>query len=256
MNINPLKILKHRKQEKRRQERQSEQQRVMKDVFHDNFTVLNGPFQGMKYIPDSYGSALLPKLIGSYEEPIQAWIDTLIDQKKYQLILDIGCAEGYYACGFAYSLPDVEIRAYDVSPTAHTMVKQLAEMNQLKNISIHGLCSHEELNRYTNQQTLVFCDIEGAENELLMPEQVPNLKYADLIIESHDCIIPGITEKLISRFKPTHHIKLVIDYPNRVNEYKIPVTPTAEELKFIFDERRAKYMRFLYLQSKDFQTCS
>ena len=55
----------------------------------------------------------------------------------------------------------------------------------------------------------MFCDIEGAEIELLDPERALALKGIDLIIESHECLISGITQTLINRFKESHQITLV-----------------------------------------------
>jgi hypothetical protein len=39
----------------------------------------------------------------------------------------------------------------------------------------------------------------------------PALKGMDLIVESHECLVPGITQNLIDRFKETHHITIVQD---------------------------------------------
>jgi hypothetical protein len=58
---------------------------------------------------------------------------------------------------------------------------------------------------------LLLCDIEGAERELLDPIASPALKGMDIIVESHDCLIPGITAMLMARFKDSHDITLVQD---------------------------------------------
>ena len=55
----------------------------------------------------------------------------------------------------------------------------------------------------------MLCDIEGAEQELLNPELAPALKVMDIIVESHECLIPGITQVLVDRFKETHQITLL-----------------------------------------------
>jgi hypothetical protein len=156
----------------------------------------------------------------------------------------------YYACGFANAMPKATILAYDISIEAQKLTKSLAKMNALNNIEIRGECSHEELNNLCINDTLVFCDIEGGEKILLDLIRVPNLKNVDLIIESHDCIIPKITEELLERFQESHYITMVVDYPNRVKEYDFPSVANESELKLIFDERRSKYMKFLYLKSK------
>jgi hypothetical protein len=41
--------------------------------------ILNGPFKDMKYINTSNHSSLLPKIIGSYEEPIHRWILDILE---------------------------------------------------------------------------------------------------------------------------------------------------------------------------------
>ena len=57
----------------------------------------------------------------------------------------------------------------------------------------------------------MLCDIEGAERELLDPQVSPALKGMDVIVESHECLIPGITQLLIERFKDNHQITLIQD---------------------------------------------
>ena len=61
----------------------------------------------------------------------------------------------------------------------------------------------------------MLCDIEGAEKDLLNPEAAPALKHMDIIVESHECLLPGITQVLVDRFKETHHITLVNDNGQR-----------------------------------------
>jgi hypothetical protein len=37
----------------------------------------------------------------------------------------------------------------------------------------------------------------------------------DIIVESHECLLPGITQVLVDRFKETHYITLVNDNGQR-----------------------------------------
>ncbi|RJP51518.1 MAG: hypothetical protein C4586_04360, partial [Anaerolineaceae bacterium] len=187
---------------------------LMKDVFNNEYIIRNGPFADMKYIQKSSGSALLPKILGSYEEPIHKWIEKILSSgSQYKCVLDVGCAEGYYAVGFALKMPDIGVIAYDVNSAAREKAKNMVELNQVKNVTIRGECSWDELNAMSQKSTLVFCDIEGAEKELLDPLRVPNLLMVDILVECHDCIIPGITDLLIDRFYKTHTIEMVVDYP-------------------------------------------
>jgi hypothetical protein len=57
----------------------------------------------------------------------------------------------------------------------------------------------------------VFCDIEGGERDLLDPAIAPALGAMDIIVESHECLIPGITQLLLERFSPTHDIEVIHD---------------------------------------------
>lgn len=225
--------------------------KVMKDVFNSNCMVHNGPFEGMKYIEKSSGSALLPKILGSYEEPIQEWISQVIEKASYETILDIGCAEGYYAAGFGMRMPNTKIIAYDIDDEARKNAGQLIELNELKNVLVKNECTHAELNEMCMVNTLIFCDIEGFESFLLDPVEAPNLRYVDLIIESHDFLVPGMTENLINRFYKTHSIKIAVDYPFRKNNYKTPNNTSDSVLHEIMNENRPTAMKYLYMESID-----
>ncbi len=221
----------------------------MREVFADQYVVHNGPFKGMKYIKRSSGSALLPKILGSYEEPIQDWIGEIISDCKYINILDIGCAEGYYACGFALKMPKTNIIAFDTDREARANSNELKQLNNLKNIEIRPECTHAELNVMSRSGTLIFCDIEGFEDILLDPKIVPNLKVVDLLVELHDFIVPDITNKIIERFYFTHTIRMVVSYPYLTKKYDTPIPVNKTILDHIADECRPNFMKFIYMES-------
>lgn len=221
---------------------------IMSDVFANQYIVHNGPFKGMKYIKTSSGSTLLPKVIGSYEEPIHEWIEDVVS-RQYANIVNVGCAEGYYACGFAMRMPNARVIGYDIDVTARLNSKTLQNLNQLTNLTIENECTHETLNVQSQTNTLIFCDIEGYEDYLLDPLKVPNLKNVDILLEAHDCFIEGITERLIQRFNETHIIKIIVDYPFRKNFYTTPIKASKQQLEIIFNEDRSRYMNFIFLES-------
>jgi hypothetical protein len=223
---------------------------LMKNAFNNEYFVHNGPFSGMQYIQQSSGSAFLPKIIGSYEEPIRKWVEQIIaNNQKYTTILNIGCAEGYYAAGFALRMPEIEIIAYDTNPKAREKVEKMIEINGVKNVIVEAECSSEELNSKSQKGTLVLCDIEGAEKNLLDPIIAPNLLNVDILVESHDCVEEGITDTLIDRFYKTHVIEMVVDYPGRVAHYKVPNEVSAEDYEELINEHRAEAMRWLFMKS-------
>ena len=249
-HIHQSKVLKKIELNRLNKEKQNaEELIIIKDVFAEKYVVQNGPFKGLKYIKTSSGSALLPKILGSYEEPIQDWIKEVIAIKNYSNILDIGCAEGYYACGFAMNMPNTQITAYDIDLEARNNSAELKLLNSLQNIEIKAECTHNELNNKSKAGTLVFCDIEGYEEELLDPKKVPNLQLVDLLIEAHDCFVPNITETLIARFYNTHTIRIIVDYPFRIKKYNTPNKASPKQFDFIVDEHRPNFMKFIFMES-------
>jgi hypothetical protein len=222
---------------------------IISKIFAEKYMVFNGPFRGMKYIRKSSGSTLLPKILGSYEEPLHDWIDEVLEVKNYKKIIDIGCAEGYYAVGFAFRLPDVDIIAYDVDSEARKNISELISINKVYNVEVRDECTLLELERISELKTLIFCDIEGEEIFLLDPKNVPSLKNVDIIVETHDFIFPNTTEDLIRRFYDSHKIRVVVDYPCRLKKYNSPKEMSQDELSFVVDEMRPKMMKWLYLET-------
>jgi SAM-dependent methyltransferase len=177
--------------------------------------VMQGPLAGMDFLPQSAEGCHIAKLLGCYEQPLQPFIEQAI-QASYPTILNIGCAEGYYAVGMARRMPSTQVLAFDLNPKAQEVCTALAQKNGVSDrIKVGALFKPEDFQAYANQKVLVLCDIEGAENDLLNPEAAPALKGMDLIVESHECLIPGITQKLIDRFKDSHHLTLVQDNGQR-----------------------------------------
>lgn len=237
-----------RKSKIRQQKHQQKIREVIKKVFDNNYTVRHGTFKGMKRTPNISHGAILAELLGSYEEPIQKWITKVIN-KRYKIILDIGCADGYYAIGFALKSPETQVYAYDIDELSRNNTLENKHLNNVDNVEIFAECTHGELNRKSQQNTLVFCDIEGFEDILLDLNKVPNLKYVDLLIESHDCFVSNMTEKLISRFCKTHTVNIIVDYSFRINEYKTLNKHSLEVSNFITNEGKADKMKFLFLES-------
>src|SRR5271170_382684 len=71
----------------------------------NELVVRNGPFAGMRYArPLPEGSIFFPKLLGSYEAELQAHFERVIGT-DYSAIVDVGCADGYFAVGLAMRMP-------------------------------------------------------------------------------------------------------------------------------------------------------
>jgi hypothetical protein len=178
---------------------------------HEGTKVMQGPLAGMDFLSNSSEGCHIAKLLGCYEQPLHLFIEQAITS-AYPIILNIGCAEGYYAVGMARRMPFTQVLAFDLNPKAQETCRALAQKNSVSDrVKVDALFKPVDFANYVNQNVMVLCDIEGAEKDLLDPEKSPALKTMDLIVESHECLIPGITDKLVSRFKESHHITLVYD---------------------------------------------
>jgi hypothetical protein len=222
------------------------------DVLH----VMNGPFQGMKYIATANGSQLLPKILGSYEEPIHEWVRERVLDGHYETIIDVGCAEGYYAVGFTLKSPKSKIIACDINTSALTNARQLATINKVNHRiefseRFDAAVISSEFETEKREKILIFMDVEGAELDLLDTKKNKSLLSCDILVELHDCFIPDLTSKVIGFFSETHKIEIIVDYPWREGEYnKAEYSLSEEDLSFCLDERRPKEMRWMFAKKK------
>src|SRR5689334_17519514 len=65
-----------------------------------NWIVDCGPFVGMRYLRSACCERILPKLLGSYEEELWPALRRLA-ALPIPAVVNVGCAEGYYAVGLA-----------------------------------------------------------------------------------------------------------------------------------------------------------
>lgn len=173
--------------------------------------VLNGPFKGMKYPGiHSVGSAILPKLLGSYEKEISVFFKN-IKANEYTEIIDIGCAEGYYAVGLAMNTTTTKIYAFDTEEKAQMLCTEMANLNNVKDkVTVGATLTAEELAKFKFMgKALVICDCEGFEKELFNRNNIHNLSNCDLVIETHDFIDIEISTYLTDLFKDTHSIESI-----------------------------------------------
>jgi hypothetical protein len=170
---------------------------------------MSGPFAGMEYVLCAFKIDRIPMLLGCYEAELHPEIAALA-KNDYRNIVDVGCAEGYYAVGFARLFPEARIHAFDIDPVARDLCAEMAKANQVNSrVTIMGACEVSSLQEITRERTLCFCDCEGYELDLLQPDLIPNMRYCDLIVELHDNLRPGISSTIVQRFSHTHSIKIV-----------------------------------------------
>lgn len=216
-----------------------------------NKIVLNGPFKGLIYPKlESTGSTLLPKILGSYEDELHEVIEKICNN-NYEKIVDVGCAEGFYAIGFARRVKSATIYAYDTNPIALQMCSSMAISNLVDNrVMISSLFDSNELINFDfGQKGLVFCDCEGFEIELFTKKTIESLKKVDILVELHDCFNDKISETLFPLFEKTHKLTIVRSRRNK----KIEEYPALNKIKNLEDsilsERLDVLMRWAFWES-------
>jgi hypothetical protein len=171
--------------------------------------VLSGPFKGMDYAVPSAEGSRSARLLGCYEASLAPVIEEII-ARAYPLVIDIGSAEGYYAVGLARRMPGTRVQAHDASDKAQDLCRALATANGVADrVKVGGLFTHADFAICTAQPTLVLCDIEAGEMDLLDPVAAPGLLAADILVECHDCLRPAITQTLQARFAASHNIRRI-----------------------------------------------
>ena len=168
--------------------------------------VASGPFKGMSYGVRAAEGTRVARLLGVYEASLHPVIAAII-AKSPDLVVDIGSAEGYYAVGLARCLPGARVLAHDANEAAQDLCRALALANGVaEQVEIGGVFTPADFALCEGARAVVICDIEGAEVALLDPSAGPGLLQADILVECHPGIVPGVVDTLKTRFGPTHHI--------------------------------------------------
>ena len=208
--INTVTFLEARRR-RRRRKKQIRNIRLAKVIAEKyGLTVQGGPFEGMTYpSAEAAGSALLPKLFGTYEKELHEFVDRALNSQHHRII-NVGCGEGYYAVGMALQMPQAHVYAFDADENARGWCYELAEANDVgERVTIGGFCDRTRLEELTEEPAFILCDCEGGELDLLRPDLVPGLAQCDLLVELHKMPRDGSTRnEIVRRFVPTHDVEL------------------------------------------------
>lgn len=179
--------------------------------FFSHKVVQTGFFAGLKYPSfQSVGSSIFPKILGSYEAELHHVFDAF-SANEYSEIIDIGCAEGYYAVGLAMKFKNAKVYAFDIDEKATTQCRSMAKLNDVGHrVYTNFACSAKTLKEFQfTRRGLIICDCEGFEKELFDESNLPNLSSCDLIIETHLFYDPTINDYLVKLFKDTHKLEII-----------------------------------------------
>lgn len=228
-------------------------ERLRSKLFKD-LVVVSGPFTGLKYVKyASKGSTLYPKLLGSYESELHSIVNKIINEATITQIIDIGCAEGYYAVGFAKFLPKATVFCYDIDFESLQICKEMAALNNvserlfLGNLFTPSTFSHFDFKNHS----LVFCDCEGYELQIFTEQTVPLLKEVILIIELHDFIDRSISLTLKLLLSNSHELEIVETSKRSITDYPLlKGFNTFQQIRAL-DELRPEKMQWLIATPKN-----
>ncbi len=220
--------------------------------------VAAGPFEGMKYTSSSVGSAYHPKIFGIYEMELRPVIGQIL-QKGFDVVVNVGGGEGYYAVGLALRMPALEVIVFEMAEEGRLRILEIAESNGVSDrVHIKGWCDSTGLESALERSTrkcLVVMDVEGAEKELLNPTSVPQLRSAYILVEVHDFLDESIGDEIRKRFCASHDFKeirpkkrLMADLPKGFLPWPLlPPTCLARSI----DEKRPEKLMWFYMTPRE-----
>lgn len=161
--------------------------------------VAHGLFKGLHLDPvPGWGNMdLCSMLLGTYEMEIMEVLQRSRFLHRKHLV-NIGAADGYYSIGGIYSGRFQTVDCFELTDIGRQTIARNAQRNGVADkVHIFG----EATNNFPDQlkdvkwaQTIVLCDIEGAEFELLDEACLDRLSKATILIEIHNWV-PGFRFK-------------------------------------------------------------
>ena len=232
------------------------QTKISEMLFGDegDIRVLSGPFAGMKYMNEVFYSSATPRWLGTYEMELHPAVEE-IGRRGYQVIIDVGSAEGYYAVGLARLCPHAKVYAFDTDPWSREQCRRLSQINELSaRVNVRGLMKSGDLAPLVADPTLIVCDIEGYELRLLDPQLCSALLGCDLLVEVHEFTAFGgqIEETLTRRFADTHQIRVftTAERSPATASGLFPSGSPVETITQAMDEHRSAAQSWLWMKQK------
>lgn len=175
-------------------------------IAREGNVVRSGPFEGLRFTDFVSEGCTVPRLLGCYEHELHGEIERLVRQ-DFDTVLNIGCADGYYAVGLARRMPHVRVHAHDINEAAQAACRRVSEINGVGDrVEIGGVFQGADFARFAGRKTWLVLDIEGHEFELLDPDAFPELRRMTVMVECHDCFRKNVADVIARRFAPSHSV--------------------------------------------------
>jgi hypothetical protein len=140
-------------------------------------------------------------------------------------------------------MPSVRTFAFEADAEKLELLRSVTELNATENrMRLHGRCCPEELEGLGKElepsRTLVICDVDGYEIELLTQGRPRWLDQAEILLELHDCLRPGVTELVNEAFLSTHFCCRITNHGVRYEDFPFLRKLTFQEIDALLDEDR------------------
>ena len=202
-------------------------------VERHGLVVRHGPFAGVVYPRRAaLNRHAIPKLLGIYEQELHGLLG-IVAQRKYDRVIDIGSAEGYYAVGLARMLK-TKVMAYDPEPIERSLCREGSRLNGVAElVNLKNLFHVPDIQTYKSERVFCVCDCEGYETELFNANTVRDIAKWDLIIELHKD-----AEARLLRLPWPHRLQVITAVP-RVESY-VELEGLGDQRKLISEYRDAE----------------
>jgi hypothetical protein len=206
----------------------------------------------MEYVREAHSSALLPKVLGTYEAEVQPIVESAI-AARYELVIDIGAAEGYYAVGLARRMPGARVVAFEASPAARSRCQELMDRNQVAaRVDLRAAFDAGAAKDFAGRRAFVVCDVDGYEAELFSPASAAVWQRADLLVELHDYLGVRCRDSVLAVFDSTHTAELIDSQPRPGDASPLTIgLPPADRLLAVDEMRPPQQWVFLRARAAD-----
>lgn len=219
-------------------------------------TVVSGPFAGMVLSGDR---PHLPYILGTQELEIHECIVKLV-ALRFDKIVNVGAADGYYAVGMGVRCQSAAIEAFEADVSLHQKLLAAATTNGVAaRMKVLGRCSQSDLASAVSpgSLTLLIVDIEGGELDVLGAKSVEYLKDAFVLVETHDVLRPRCSETLSRLFSGTHAVEHYKTRTRTLGDMPVPIVRAMgrllhAEVLGTMSEQRAGPQEFLLMIPSSF----
>jgi len=211
-----------------------------------------GIFKGVKINSHSDWSGTKdtgPKILGLYENQILKWIQ----QKNFDLLIDIGAADGYYALGILSSKIASRAVTFEISVNDREITKASAINNSVDDkIFIRGEATTSEIIETLKSCSngLIIIDIEGGEYNLVTSELLDAAKNCWLVIEIHEILNKDIQVNMLNLCKESHDFEELTSLERNFPKDSFTEKLTDNERALLLSEGRPYAMSWMCLSPK------